>query len=72
MNLFDVYPLYNVTPVKALDCTITDDKGIEYLDLYSGHGVISIGHTHPEYVAKVKAQLDSLSFYSNAIQNPFY
>ena len=70
MNLFDVYPLYNVTPVKALDCTITDDKGIEYLDLYSGHGVISIGHTHPEYVAKVKAQLDSLSFYSNAIQNP--
>jgi acetylornithine/N-succinyldiaminopimelate aminotransferase len=70
MNLFDVYPLYNVTPVKALDCSITDDKGIEFLDLYSGHGVISIGHTHPEYVAKVKAQLDNLSFYSNAIQNP--
>ncbi len=70
MNLFDVYPLYPITPVKALDCTITDDKGIEYLDLYSGHGVISIGHTHPEYVAKVKEQLDNLSFYSNAIQNP--
>ena len=70
MNLFDVYPLYNVTPVTALDCKITDDKGIEYLDLYSGHGVISIGHTHPKYVAKVKAQLDNLSFYSNAIQNP--
>ena len=70
MNLFDVYPLYPITPVKALDCIITDDKGIEYLDLYSGHGVISIGHTHPEYVAKVKEQLDSLSFYSNAIQNP--
>jgi acetylornithine aminotransferase len=70
MNLFDVYPLYPITPVKAVDCTITDDKGIEYLDLYSGHGVISIGHTHPEYVAKVKEQLDNLSFYSNAIQNP--
>ncbi len=70
MNLFDVYPLYPITPVKALDCIITDDKGIEYLDLYSGHGVISIGHTHPEYVAKVKEQLDNLSFYSNAIQNP--
>ena len=70
MNLFDVYPLYPITPVKALDCTITDDKGIEYLDLYSGHGVISIGHTQPDYVAKIKAQLDNLSFYSNAIQNP--
>jgi len=70
MNLFDVYPLYPITPVKALDCTIYDDKGIEYLDLYSGHGVISIGHTQPDYVAKVKEQLDNLSFYSNAIQNP--
>ncbi|MCF8322479.1 MAG: aminotransferase class III-fold pyridoxal phosphate-dependent enzyme [Flavobacterium sp.] len=70
MNLFDVYPLYNVTPVKALDCKIYDDKGIEYLDLYSGHGVISVGHSHPEYNAKLKAQLDQLSFYSNAIQNP--
>ena len=70
MNLFDVYPLYNVTPVTALDCKIYDDKGIEYLDLYSGHGVISIGHSHPEYNAKLKSQLDKLSFYSNAIQNP--
>lgn len=70
MNLFDVYPLYNVTPVKALDCKIYDDKGIEYLDLYSGHGVISIGHSHPEYNDKLKTQLDQLSFYSNAIQNP--
>lgn len=70
MNLFDVYPLYNITPVKALGCKIIDNNGIEYLDLYSGHGVISIGHTHPEYVAKVKEQLDNLSFYSNAIQNP--
>ena len=70
MNLFDVYPLYNITPVKALDCTITDNNGIEYLDLYSGHGVISIGHTHPYYVSKLKEQLDAIGFYSNAIQNP--
>ncbi|MCZ8227854.1 aminotransferase class III-fold pyridoxal phosphate-dependent enzyme [Flavobacterium sp.] len=70
MNLFDVYPLYNITPVKAVDCTITDENGVEYLDLYSGHGVISIGHTQPHYVAKLKEQLDHIGFYSNAIQNP--
>jgi acetylornithine aminotransferase len=70
MNLFDVYPLYNITPVNAVDCTIIDENGVEYLDLYSGHGVISIGHTQPHYVAKVKEQLDSIGFYSNAIQNP--
>ena len=70
MNLFDVYPLYNITPVKALDCTITDERGLEYLDLYGGHGVISIGHTQPDYVAKLKNQLDNIGFYSNAIQNP--
>lgn len=70
MNLFDVYPLYNITPVKAVDCTITDENGAEYLDLYSGHGVISIGHTQPHYVEKVKEQLDNIGFYSNAIQNP--
>jgi len=70
MNLFDVYPLYNITPVKAVDCTITDENGVEYLDLYSGHGVISIGNTQPHYVAKVKEQLDAIGFYSNAIQNP--
>lgn len=70
MNLFDVYPLYNITPVKALDCTIIDNNGIEYLDLYGGHGVISIGHTQPDYVAKLKNQLDHIGFYSNAIQNP--
>ena len=70
MNLFDVYPLYPITPVKALDCTIIDNNGIEYLDLYGGHGVISIGHTQPDYVAKLKNQLDNIGFYSNAIQNP--
>ena len=70
MNLFNVYPLYDITPVKAVDCTITDNNGVEYLDLYSGHGVISIGHTQPDYVKKLKNQLDHLGFYSNAIQNP--
>jgi len=70
MNLFNVYPLYDITPVKAVDCTITDINGVEYLDLYSGHGVISIGHTQPDYVEKLKNQLDHLGFYSNAIQNP--
>lgn len=70
MNLFDVYPLYNVTPVKAQDCYVYDEKNIKYLDLYGGHGVISIGHTHPNYVTKLKNQLDKLGFYSNAIQNP--
>ena len=70
MNLFDVYPLYSITPVKALDCIITDENGVEYLDLYSGHGVISIGHSHPKYVNKLKDQLDKIGFYSNAIQNP--
>ena len=70
MNLFDVYPLYSITPVKALDCIITDENGVEYLDLYSGHGVISIGHSHPEYVNRLKEQLDKIGFYSNAIQNP--
>jgi acetylornithine/N-succinyldiaminopimelate aminotransferase len=70
MNLFDVYPLYNITPVKAKDYTIIDEKGQSYLDFYGGHGVISIGHSHPEYVSKIKNQLDQIGFYSNAIQNP--
>lgn len=70
MNLFNVYPLYNITPVKALNCKIIDNNGVEYLDLYGGHGVISIGHSQPDYVAKLKNQLDNIGFYSNAIQNP--
>ncbi|MDP2060537.1 MAG: aminotransferase class III-fold pyridoxal phosphate-dependent enzyme, partial [Flavobacteriaceae bacterium] len=70
MNLFNVYPLYDITPVRAKDCLIYDDKGIEYLDLYGGHGVISVGHTHPHYVNALKNQLDQIGFYSNAIQNP--
>jgi acetylornithine/N-succinyldiaminopimelate aminotransferase len=70
MNLFDVYPLINVTPVKALGANLWDDKGEEYLDLYGGHAVISIGHTHPHYVKRIKDQLDQISFYSNSVQIP--
>ena len=70
MNLFDVYPLYNVTPVSAKGNVVTDDKGQEYLDYYGGHAVISIGHSHPHYVKRIKDQLDKIGFYSNAVQNP--
>ncbi|MFD1294716.1 aspartate aminotransferase family protein [Lutibacter holmesii] len=70
MELFDVYPLYNVTPVKAKGAYVWDDKGTKYLDLYGGHGVISIGHTHPKYVNALTAQLNNIGFYSNSIQNP--
>lgn len=70
MNLFDVYPLYEVTPVSAKGIVVTDDKGQEYLDYYGGHAVISIGHSHPHYVARLKEQLDKIGFYSNAVKNP--
>ncbi|BAO76095.1 aspartate aminotransferase family protein [Winogradskyella sp. PG-2] len=70
MSLFNVYPLYDVTPVKAKDVYVYDDKNIEYLDLYGGHAVISIGHSHPEYVLAISNQVSTLGFYSNAIQNP--
>ena len=70
MNLFDVYPLYEVTPVAAKGIIVIDNKGQEYLDFYGGHGVISIGHGHPHYVHRLKDQLDKIGFYSNAIQNP--
>ncbi|MCM4150719.1 aspartate aminotransferase family protein [Arenibacter sp. N53] len=70
MELFDVYPLYNVTPVSAKGIVVTDDKGQDYLDFYGGHAVISIGHSHPHYVQRLKEQLDKIGFYSNAIQNP--
>ena len=70
MNLFDVYPLYDVTPVKAKGAKIWDDQGKEYLDFYGGHGVISIGHQHPHYVEQLKKQIDKIGFYSNAVQNP--
>ncbi len=70
MELFDVYPLYNVTPISANGVIVTDDKGETYLDLYGGHAVISIGHTHPHYVKRIKEQLDKIGFYSNAVQSP--
>lgn len=70
MKLFDVYPLMNVTPVKAKDCILWDENGTQYLDLYGGHAVISIGHTHPHYVSSIEAQLEKLAFYSNSVQNP--
>lgn len=69
MKLFEVYPLYDVNPLKARDCFIVDDKGVEYLDFYGGHGVISIGHSHPEYVKKISNQLTRIGFYSNAVEN---
>jgi len=70
MNLFDVYPLYNVTPVSAEGILVTDDKGQTYRDFYGGHAVISIGHSHPHYVKRLKDQLDQIGFYSNSIKNP--
>ncbi len=70
MPLFDVYPLYNVTPVSGKGVHVYDDKGEQYLDLYGGHAVISIGHAHPNYVKAVTQQVEQLGFYSNAVQNP--
>ncbi|HSF56251.1 MAG TPA: aminotransferase class III-fold pyridoxal phosphate-dependent enzyme [Algoriphagus sp.] len=70
MNLFDVYPLIPVTLVKAEGCKLWDENGTEYLDLYGGHAVISIGHTHPHYVKRIKDQLDQIAFYSNSVQIP--
>lgn len=70
MKLFDVYPLYDVTPVSAKGIVVTDENGQQYLDFYGGHAVISIGHSHPYYVKCLKDQLDKIGFYSNAIHNP--
>ena len=70
MRLFDVYQLLGITPVSASGCTIRDDKGISYLDLYGGHAVISIGHSHPWYIERITSQLKKLAFYSNSVQNP--
>ncbi|WP_335977420.1 aspartate aminotransferase family protein [Gaetbulibacter jejuensis] len=70
MSLFNVYPLFDITPVKAKDVYVYDENNIEYLDLYGGHAVISIGHSHPRYVSAISNQVSKLGFYSNAIQNP--
>lgn len=70
MNLFDVYPLNEITIVKAKGSYVWDDKGDQYLDLYGGHAVISIGHSHPHWVQSIKEQLDKIAFYSNSIHIP--
>jgi acetylornithine aminotransferase len=69
MKLFDVYPLFNITPVKAQGVWLWDEKGEKYLDLYGGHAVISIGHSHPHYVKSLTDQLNKIAFYSNSVQN---
>jgi acetylornithine/N-succinyldiaminopimelate aminotransferase len=70
MNLFNVYPLYDITPVKAKGSYLWDKNGVEYLDLYGGHAVISIGHSHPHYVQKLTEQLNNIGFYSNSVNIP--
>lgn len=69
MNLFEVYKLWDIEPVKGLDTTIWDSKGDVYTDMYGGHAVISVGHSHPHYVKMLTEQLGKMGFYSNAVQN---
>ena len=70
MNLFDVYPLFDITIDRGEGAKVWDYKGEEYLDLYGGHAVISIGHSHPHYVEKITEQVKKLGFYSNSVKNP--
>src|SRR6478609_2801722 len=70
MKLFDVYPLNDITITKGEGSYVWDDKGEKYLDLYGGHAVISIGHTHPHYVKRIEDQLHKVGFYSNSIKIP--
>lgn len=70
MELFDVYPLFDIAIEKGRGCRVWDDKGEMYLDLYGGHAVISIGHAHPHYVEAISRQVAKLGFYSNSVQNP--
>lgn len=70
MNLFDVYPLFDIAIERGQGCHVWDDKGQEYLDLYGGHAVISVGHAHPHYVEAISSQVAKLGFYSNSVQNP--
>ncbi|MGL5789259.1 MAG: aspartate aminotransferase family protein, partial [Bacteroidales bacterium] len=69
MKLFDVYPLFDINIIAGKGCHTYDDKGNEYLDLYGGHAVISIGHTHPHYTQKISDQLNKIGFYSNSVIN---
>lgn len=70
MNLFDVYPINDIAIVKAKGSYVWDDKGDQYLDLYGGHAVISIGHTHPHWVKRIEDQLEKIAFYSNSVKIP--
>ena len=70
MKLYDVYPLFDITIARGKGCKVWDEKGQEYLDLYGGHAVISIGHCHHHYVDAMTKQLNTLGFYSNSVQNP--
>lgn len=70
MNLFDVYPINDITIVKAKGSYVWDEKGEQYLDLYGGHAVISIGHTHPHWVKRIEEQLEKVAFYSNSVRIP--
>ncbi|TPE45963.1 aspartate aminotransferase family protein [Pontibacter mangrovi] len=70
MNVFDVYPLFDITPARAQGAYVWDEKGTRYLDLYGGHAVISIGHSHPHYTKRIARQLYDIGFYSNSVQMP--
>ena len=70
MELFDVYPLFDIAIERGEGCRVWDGKGQEYLDLYGGHAVISVGHAHPHYVEAISSQVAKLGFYSNSVQNP--
>ncbi len=70
MQTFDVYPRYDIEPVKGAGCYVWDKSGKKYLDLYGGHAVISIGHSHPTYVQAIQSQVEKLGFYSNSVQMP--
>jgi Ornithine/acetylornithine aminotransferase len=69
MSLFNVYPLFDINLKKAKDVYVYDANNTKYLDLYGGHAVISIGHSHPHYVTQLTTQLQTIGFYSNAVQN---
>src|SRR4051812_28333517 len=70
MKLFDVYPLNDITIVRAKDSYVWDENGVQYLDMYGGHAVISIGHTHPHWVNRIEEQLNKIAFYSNSVRIP--
>jgi acetylornithine/N-succinyldiaminopimelate aminotransferase len=70
MKLFDVYPINEINIVRAKDSYVWDENGVQYLDMYGGHAVISIGHTHPHWVKRIEEQLNKIAFYSNSVQIP--